>query len=152
MVIRDQREIVYVARFPARSTISSGVNVGTRFPVHATIMGRMTILDLDEKELARLFRGYTMARFTRQTPTTLKALRTLLEQDRTRGYAVSQAFFEEGVSAIAAPLRDGDGGIVAAINVTAVNAHIEERAMHGELKDAVLDAASEISRWLARRN
>jgi hypothetical protein len=24
--------------------------------------------------------------------------------------------------------------------------------MHGELKDAVLDAAGEISRWLARRN
>jgi DNA-binding IclR family transcriptional regulator len=152
MVIRDGREIVYVARFPARATISSGVSVGTRFPIHATIMGRMTVLDMDDAELAELFRGYAMQRFTKQTPTTLKALKTLLAQDRERGYAVSQAFFEEGVSAIAAPVRDGDGHIVAAINVTAVNAHIDEQAMHGELKDAVLDAASEISRWLARRN
>ncbi len=152
MVIRDGRDIVYVSRFPARSTISSGVNIGTRFPVHATIMGRMTILEMDEKELARLFRGYTMPRFTKQTPTTLKALKALLMADRERGYAVSQAFFEEGVSAIAAPVRDGDGRIVGAINVTAVNAHIDEAAMHGELKDAVLNAASEISRWLARRN
>jgi len=152
MVIRDGRDIVYVSRFPARSTISSGVNIGTRFPVHATIMGRMTILEMDEKELARLFRGCTMPRFTKQTPTTLKALKALLMADRERGYAVSQAFFEEGVSAIAAPVRDGDGRIVGAINVTAVNAHIDEAAMHGELKDAVLNAASEISRWLARRN
>jgi DNA-binding IclR family transcriptional regulator len=112
----------------------------------------MTILDMDERELAQLFRGYTMSRFTKQTPTSLKALRTLLEQDRERGYAVSQAFFEAGVSAIAAPVRDGDGRIVAAINVTAVNAHIDEPAMHGELKDSVVAAASEISRWLARRN
>jgi DNA-binding IclR family transcriptional regulator len=53
---------------------------------------------------------------------------------------------------IAAPVRAGAGRIVAAINVTAVNAHIDEQAMHGELKDAVLDAAGEVSRWLARRN
>jgi len=152
MAIRDKREIVYVARFPARSTIASSVNIGTRFPVHATIMGRMTIFDMDDKELVTLFRDQPLQRFTPQTPTTLKALRTLLAGDRKRGYAVSQAFFEAGVSAIAAPVRDGAGRIVAAINVTAVNAHIDEQAMHGELKDAVLDAAGEISCWLADRN
>ena len=152
MAIRDKREIVYVARFPARSTIASSVNIGTRFPVHATIMGRMTLVEMDDKELAALFRDAPLQRFTPQTPVTLKALKALLADDRKRGYAVSQAFFEAGVSAIAAPVRDGAGRIVAAINVTAVNAHIDEQAMHGELKNAVLDAAGEISRWLAHRN
>jgi DNA-binding IclR family transcriptional regulator len=152
LAIRDGREIVYVSRFPARSTIASSVNVGTRFPVHATIMGRMTICEMDDKALAELFRGSSLPRFTKQTPTTLKALKALLTADRKLGYAVSQAFFEAGVSAIAAPVRDGAGEIVAAINVTAVNAHIDEQTMHGELKDAVLHAAGEISRWLAGRN
>ena len=152
MAIRDRREIVYVARFPARSTIASSVNIGTRFPVHATIMGRMTIFEMDDKELRALFRDQPLERFTPQTPVSIKGLKALLAEDRARGYAVSQAFFEAGVSAIAAPVRDGAGRIVAAINVTAVNAHIDEQAMHGGLKDAVLDAASEISRWLAHRN
>jgi len=152
MAIRDRREIVYVSRFPARSTIASSVNIGTRFPVHATIMGRMTICEMADQELDELFGEEPLPRFTKQTPTTLKALKALLAEDRERGYAVSQAFFEEGVSAIAAPVRDGGGRVVAAINVTAVNAHIEEQAMHGALKEAVLDAASEISRWLAHRN
>lgn len=152
MAIRDQREIVYVARFPARSTMASGVNVGTRFPVHATIMGRMTLIEMDDKELSALFRDQPLQRYTKQTPVTLKALKALLADDRKRGYAVSQAFFEAGVSAIAAPVRDGTGRIVAVINVTAVNADIDEQAMHGELKDAVLEAAGEISRWLAHRN
>lgn len=152
MAIRDQREIVYVSRFPARSTMASGVNVGTRFPVHATIMGRMTLIEMDDKELSALFRDQPLQRFTKQTPVTLKALKALLAEDRKRGYAVSQAFFEAGVSAIAAPVRDGAGRIVAVINVTAVNADIDEQAMHGELKDAVLDAAGEISRWLAHRS
>ncbi|HYR65008.1 MAG TPA: IclR family transcriptional regulator [Reyranella sp.] len=150
MAIRDGREIIYVSRFAARSTIASSVNIGTRFPVHATIMGRMTICEMSEKELAQLFRDQPLKRFTKQTPTTLKALKALLARDRRRGYAISQAFFEAGVSAIAAPVRDGAGRIVAAINVTAVNAHIDEQAMHGELKDAVLEAAGEVSRWLSR--
>jgi DNA-binding IclR family transcriptional regulator len=136
MAIRDKCEIVYVARFP----------------VHATIMGRMTIFEMTDRELDELFGDQPLQRFTKQTPTTLKALAALLAEDRKRGYAVSQAFFEEGVSAIAAPVRDGGGRIVAAINVTAVNAHIEEQAMHGALKEAVQDAAGEISRWLAHRN
>ncbi len=148
MAIRDGREIIYVSRFAARSTIASSVNIGTRFPVHATIMGRMTICEMSDRELAQLFRDQPLKRFTKQTPTTLKALKALLAGDRARGYAVSQAFFEAGVSAIAAPVRDGAGRIVAAINVTAVNAHIDERAMHGELKDAVLEAAAKISCWL----
>jgi DNA-binding IclR family transcriptional regulator len=150
MAIRDGREIIYVSRFPARSTIASSVSIGTRFPVHATIMGRMTICEMSERELAQLFRDQPLKRFTPQTPITLKALKAMLAGDRARGYAVSQAFFETGVSAIAAPVRDGAGRIVAAINVTAVNAHIDEQAMHGELKDAVVEAAGEISRWLSR--
>jgi DNA-binding IclR family transcriptional regulator len=150
MAVRDEREIIYVARLPARSTIASSVNVGTRFPVHATIMGRMTLLDLDDSELARLFRGQPLERFTPQTPVSIKALKALLAEDRAQGYAVSQSFFEAGVSAIAAPVRDGSGRVLAAINVTAVNAHIEDQVLHGDLKEAVLAAAAEISRWLSR--
>jgi DNA-binding IclR family transcriptional regulator len=105
---------------------------------------------MSEKELTGLFGDQPLKRFTKQTPTTLRALKALLAEDRMRGYAVSQAFFEAGVSAIAAPVRDGAGRIVAAINVTAVNAHIEEQDMHGDLKDAVLAAAAEIARWLCR--
>lgn len=64
MAIRDGREIIYVSRFAARSTIASSVNIGTRFPVHATIMGRMTIFEMDDKELERLFRNQPLERFT----------------------------------------------------------------------------------------
>lgn len=148
MAIRDGREIVYVCRFPARSAISSTVHIGTRFPVHATGMGRMMLCEMEERALLELFDDQPLERYTRQTPTTLKALRALLAEDRKRGYAVSQAFFEAGVCSVAAPVRGGAGTIVAAINATAVDAHIDEHDLNGELKDAVLAAATEISQWL----
>lgn len=150
MAVRDGREVVYVARFPARTTVASNVNIGTRFPIHATVMGRMMLCESSEAELKELFPRDPLPRYSEQTPTTLTELMATLAEDRQRGYAVSQSFFERGVSSIAAPVRDGGGNIVAAINITAVDAYIELSSMHGALKDSVLAAAAEIRSWLSR--
>jgi IclR family pca regulon transcriptional regulator len=68
--------------------------------------------------------------------------------DRARGYATSQSFFERGVSAVAAPVRDKHGAVIAALNVTAVDAHVTLDDMRGYLKDEVLKASSEITQWI----
>ncbi len=111
-------------------------------------MGRVILADLTDPELRALYTGHTLARFTDQTPTTLAALRALLVEDRRRGYAISAAFFERGVTAVAAPVRDHGGHAVAAVNVTAVDAALEPRRLDGELKDWVCEAARAISALL----
>jgi DNA-binding IclR family transcriptional regulator len=121
------------------------VQIGTRFPVHATVMGRMTICDFSDRELAALFPSEPLPAFSEQTPTTLAALKEILAADRQRGYAVSQSFFERGVSSVAAPVRDGSGRVVAAVNVTSVDSYVQLEDMTGSLKDAVLRACAEIS-------
>ncbi len=145
LAVRDGQEIVYVARFAARTTVASSVQIGTRFPVHATVMGRMTICDLSDRELAALFPREPLAAFSEQTPTTLLALKEILSKDRAVGYAVSQSYFERGVSSVAAPVRDVSGRIVAAINITAVDSHVQIEDMHEALRDAVLKASAEIA-------
>jgi DNA-binding IclR family transcriptional regulator len=149
LAVRDGREVVYVARVAALTTVASSVQIGTRFPAHATIMGRMLLLDLSDDELRALYPERKLPAVTPQTPSTLAELKEIMAQDRQRGYGVSQSFFEQGVSAVGAPVRDGAGRVVAAINVTAVDTHIDVEAMHGPIKDAVLDAARDIGRWLA---
>ena len=148
MAVRDGRDVVYVARFPARTTIASSVNIGTRFPVHATILGRMLICDFTDAQLAELYPDEQLPRVTEQTPRTHAALAALLVGDRARGYATSQSFFEHGVNAIAAPVRDAQGMVVAAINLTAVDARVTVEDMNGLLKDEVLKASAEITRWI----
>ena len=150
MAVRDGRDVVYVARYAARTTVASSVHIGTRFPVHATVMGRMTICDFSDAELAELYPDEKLPRFSEQTPSTRTALRAILDEDRAKGYAVSQSFFERGVSSIAAPVRDGSGRIVAAINVTAVDNVIDLGFMHGRMKDLVLKASSDITQWITQ--
>lgn len=149
MAIRDGAEIVYVSRFAARATVSSSVQVGTRFPAHATVMGRILTCEMSGEELAALYPARSLAKVTGQTPPSLPALRALLLADRARGYAVSQSFFEAGVSAVAAPVRDKRGAIAAAINITAVDAHVTLRQLNGALRRAVVEAAGQISLWNA---
>src|SRR3546814_13526143 len=83
-------------------------------------MGRMMICDFSDAQRLDLFPTDPLPRFSEQTPTTLAELKAVLAGDRERGYAVSQSFFERGVSSVAAPVRDGMGHIVAVINITAV--------------------------------
>ncbi len=149
MAIRDGRDIVYVSRYAAQTTVRSSVTIGTRFPAHATIMGRMLLLDLSDFGLRELFPFEPFEKYSDQTPLTLAALTALLSGDRERGYAATQSFFERGVSSVAAPVRNSSGAIAAAINVTSVDAYVDPALMEGRVKDAVLDAATEITRWIS---
>ena len=148
LVTRDGREIVYVVRFAGHSALTSNVTVGTRFPVHATVLGRMLICEFSDAQLADLFPERELATYSEHTPATRQELAALLAQDRARGYATSQSFFERGVSSIAAPVRDKSGNIIASINITAVDARVTTEEMNGILKDEVLAAAAEITNWI----
>jgi len=148
LAVRSGTEMVYLARHARNAAITSNVAVGTSLPAHATVIGRMVLADLSSAELHALYGGKRLARYSDQTPTSFAALAALLTEDRGRGYGVSNSFFERGVTSVAAPVRDHSGRVVAAINVTLIDAGLDERALHGELKDRVCAAASAISAML----
>jgi len=149
LAIRDGREIVYVARYAAKTTVRSSVTIGTRFPVHATVMGRMMLLDASDAELEALFPEKALPQFSDQTPTTLEEFKAMLREDRKRGYAASQSFFERGVSSVAAPVRDAGSTIIGAVNVTSVDTYVDPDEMNGRIKDLVIEAGREITRWIS---
>jgi len=133
LVVRDGRSIVYVARVSPRSLASpfvSVVNVGTRLPAHATVLGRMLLADLSLDKLRALFPESELESFSPDTPKNADELYQLARQDLERGYAMGEGFFETNISSVAAPVRDHSGHIIAALGVT-VNS--------GRFKDAQLD-------------
>lgn len=148
LAIRNGAEIVYLSRHASRAAVASTVSVGSVLPAHATVIGRVILADLPESELAALYRGQRLERYTEQTPMTLAALATLLAEDRQRGYAVSTSFFERGVTALAAPVRNETGRVVAAINAVTVEVTRDEQVLRGGMKDRVLAAAAAISAML----
>jgi len=151
LVIRDGREVVVALKASPPSTFASNVTVGTRLPVHATILGRILLGDADDQALGTLYPESALPQTSQHSPRTLAELRRLVAEDRARGYAVSESFFEQGISAIAAPVRGEAGRIVAAVSVTAQRPSLEPRAYRERLVGQVLGAAAELSRQLNYR-
>jgi DNA-binding IclR family transcriptional regulator len=151
LVIRDARDVVVALKAASQSMFASNVSVGTRFPAHATILGRALLCEQSDEDLARLFPERTLKSYSESTPKTVAELRSLLAEDRKRGYVVSEGFFERGISAIAAPVHDQHGRIVAAVSVTLQRATLEPADLRERLIAQVLAAAAEVSHRLNYR-
>lgn len=92
--------------------------VGQRGPLHATSTGKMLLAHADEEEFARLTeRG--LEAFTAMTMTDPDVLGTELEAIQRRGWSSAVAEWEHGINALAVPVRDADGSVIAALSTTA---------------------------------
>ena len=106
LVVRDGRSIVYVAKVSPPSVFSSAVNVGTRLPAHATVLGRILLEDLSLAELRELYPEDHLEQFSPCTPKTVMELFDMVQADRQRGFVSGEGFFESAISTVAAPVRD----------------------------------------------
>ncbi|MGO3147167.1 MAG: IclR family transcriptional regulator domain-containing protein [Leucobacter sp.] len=111
-------DIVYVARVPTRRIMAVGITIGTRFPAHATSMGRVLLSSLLDTERAFWLEEAKLDPLTERTLTTLADLNTELDRVREQGWALVDGELEIGLRSIAAPIRGRDGKVVAAVNVS----------------------------------
>ncbi|WP_322013346.1 IclR family transcriptional regulator [Paraburkholderia sp. J12] len=153
IVIRDGRDIVFVAKAQSHAPIFSSVkvNVGTRLPAHATTHGQVLMSDFTLDELRALYPEPALERFTPQTPDTVEELFARIREDAERGYAVSESSFERGISVVSAPVRNDTGRIAAVITTTIPRPAIDAELLDGGLIDKVRRAAAELSKRLNYR-
>ncbi len=150
LAILDHREIVIVLKKNPSSTFVSSVQVGTRMPAHATVIGRILLQDLSGAQLRKLFPEGKFKQLTRQTPKTVAELERLIAQDRSRGYAVSESAYESGISAVAAPVRNHEQKIVAGLSLIVALPQLDAKRREDLVKKAV-GAATQLSRRLSYR-
>lgn len=153
ILIRDGRDVVFVAKAQSHAPIFSSVkvNVGTRLPAHATTHGHVLMGDLSLDELRALYPEKPLERFTKLTPETVEDLYERVREDAERGYAISQSSFERGISVVTAPVRNDTGRIVAVITTTIPRPEIDATLFDSGLVDKVRNAAGELSRRLNYR-
>ena len=94
--------------------------VGRTSPLPCTSAGRALMVDMDEADLRSILGDDAdPLPGTRSAPQDIPALVRRLQRERARGFAVAREESEPGLVAIAAPVRNHRGEVVAAINVSA---------------------------------
>lgn len=147
LVVRDVREVVFVAKAAGSNAMFHSIQVGARLPAHATVLGRTLLSDMDDKDLAALYPEKVLPSYTPKTPTSLAALKALIAQDRAKGYGVSMGGYETGISTIAAPVFNAQGRVTAAISISVPAQRIEDEALM-PLVEMVKEAAVQMTERL----
>jgi IclR family transcriptional regulator, pca regulon regulatory protein len=143
--VLDQDSVVYVARVATSRIMRVTINVGTRFPAYATSMGRVLLAGMPAPELDAYLARAQVRPYTQRTVPSVDELRAVLERVRNQGWAIVDQELEEGLRAIAAPIRDRSGRVVAAINVSTHSSRTSLGQMRRDLLPPLLATAAHIA-------
>ncbi|RJL32449.1 IclR family transcriptional regulator [Bailinhaonella thermotolerans] len=142
--VLDGPDVVYVARVPTSRIMRVMISIGTRFPAYATSMGRVLLASLPPADLDDHLAKTTLEPLTPHTITTEPALRAELSRVRAQGWALVDQELEEGLRSIAAPIRDREGNVVAAVNISVQATHTTPAQTRESLLPPLLRTATAI--------
>lgn len=146
--VRDGAEIIYIVRISPLQVVNLNLHLGSRLPVHCTSMGKAQLIDLTPEALADVLGEEPYKAFTQHTITNLDDLNKELAQIRQKGIALNDEELTLGVRAVAAPVRNSEGEIVASINISAASTQISSADLEKRVAKMVLDSAQRISEAL----
>jgi len=97
--------------------VGGGAWVGRHLDLHCTAQGKALIANLLDEELDQLLAGRELAQFTHKTIVSLAALKAHLAEVRANGFSMNDEEHVYRVRAVAAPVVDSWGMVIAAISV-----------------------------------
>jgi DNA-binding IclR family transcriptional regulator len=150
IAVLADRSALYLDQFAGPSALQPHNWVGQHIPLHATSNGKILISELPEDEMSRVLPS--LAGYTEHTITTKKRLWRELEQVRVQGFAVATDELEIGLAAMAAPIRNAHGDVIASLSISGPTFRLGETRLR-ELEPLLAEAAVEVSHrlgWGAR--
>lgn len=144
-------EVTYEAKKEAPRKIRLITHVGTRAPVHSTALGKVLIAGLSKKERKKIIGNKSLQYLTKNTITNKKVLENEIEKIQKLGYAIDNEENENEIKCIAAPIKDNNGKVVAAISISGPSYRFNTAKQKIMIK-AVIDTAKQISSRLGFKN
>jgi DNA-binding IclR family transcriptional regulator len=144
-------DVIVTDQVYGRYLTAGGSEVGMRFPAHATSTGKVLLAAARDADPKGFSLKSGLPRLTPKTIRTATALKAELERVSRRGYATAVEELESGYVAVAAPVRDLSGRVVAAVSVGGPSARFTIVRVR-ELVPQVREAARRISQKLGAPN
>jgi DNA-binding IclR family transcriptional regulator len=147
LVIRSGWKAAIIEYWPSQYFLRIQAEVGRLLPLHATASGKVLLAACSAEELEAFLRHGRLAALTPRTLTNADELRQDLEWVRTQGYAVDDEEYEVSVRCVAAPVRNRDGRVVAAVSVSGPTVRMQSNEVNLFIQ-LVKRSGADISRTL----
>lgn len=145
----DLRLVVYLEKLASARAVGIMMSrVGGTSPSHCTGLGKAMLAGMGREAWSKVL-DQGLKGYTEYTITDSEEFFDELERIRKRGYSIDNREHEIEVRCVAASIRSGSGGVVAAISVAGPTTRMPEQLEGSELARAVTRAAQEISAQLA---
>jgi IclR family pca regulon transcriptional regulator len=148
MAVRSGDDILYVAHVSTTRPIRLSANVGTRFPAHATALGKVLMAFQGEAEIEAWLARAPFARFTDRTVTEAEGLGKRLMGIRETGYDSALDELDYGIVSVAVPVFGAGRQILAAINCSTATTRISQDEMVRTRLPLLRDTAATIEQLL----
>ncbi|MBW2352918.1 MAG: helix-turn-helix domain-containing protein [Deltaproteobacteria bacterium] len=148
LAILDGTDILYIDRVKTQKILTINLEIGSKLPAYCTSMGRALLAFLPREQAFKIIEQSEKKAMTPRTVLSTKALKGVLERVRKAGYAVNDGELALELISVAAPVRNRDGKVVAALNMAVNAAQYEKDAIHRKLAPVVKATALKISQAL----
>ncbi|MGK5682244.1 IclR family transcriptional regulator [Actinoplanes sp. URMC 104] len=143
IAILDGDRAVNITQVRGGASIASHNWVGQQTPLHATSSGKVLLAYAPADVRAAVLTA-PLQRFTAATIVDAAALKDVLGEVATAGWAGTEEEYEVGLNGVAAPVRGADGSVIAALSVSGP-AYRLQPATYPEVARLVRSAADEVS-------
>lgn len=139
-------EAICISRIESTHYLRISADVGTKRPLDSGAGQKMLLSGQDEQRLSQVL-SHRGPAFTEHTITDEVELRRQLEEIRQRGYSLSLGEVDAGAGAVAAPICDYSGEMIAALVIGGAMSRVAG-SIDGVLRDSVVSAAHRVSATL----
>jgi len=145
--VLEEGEVLYLAKEESSQTIRMISYVGKRAPLHCTSLGKVLLAYLSAEERKKILGEKVLPRLTENTITDKRELEKELGKVREQDFALDREENEKDVRCIAAPVRNYQGEVIAAISISSPAFRIDEKVQNN-LKKALIETSKKISKRL----
>jgi IclR family transcriptional regulator, KDG regulon repressor len=119
LAILEGADVVPIEQMQATPAVQILLShVGARLPAHCSSIGKVLLASQAWPKVIDLLKEQDFVPFTPNTITDLETLASELEHVRKRGYAYDHEEVALGLCCVAAPIRDIEGHVIAAISLS----------------------------------
>ena len=147
LAILEDTNVLYLAKEESSQTIRMISYVGRRGPLHCTALGKILMAYLPPADRNNLLDRLELSRLTQNTITDRKQLECELNKILEKGCAMDREENEKDVRCIAAPVKDYQGKVVAAVSISSPSYRVNY-SKQNHLKEHLIKTCQKISSHL----